>query len=46
MHRTLITLALALLMASAASAQQSGYMPRPKRYDPARPYRVEPNKGT
>jgi hypothetical protein len=38
MYRTLITLALALLIASAAAAQQSAYTPRPKRYDPARPH--------
>jgi hypothetical protein len=38
MHRTLITLDLALLIASCASAQQAAYTPRPKRYDPARPH--------
>ncbi len=37
MYRTLMALALALLFASAASAQQAAGMRRPKRYDPARP---------
>jgi len=39
LYKTLIALALALLIASCAAAQQAAYTPWPKRYDPARPYR-------